>query len=260
MDVYFNNVKFQLVETLNTHSSAGQLKKWVLTDPSGTVYYAKSASHISKFHYGYECESECIVSRLAIMLGAKAILYDKGILSIRKKNYNVCLSKDYSMGREVVAIADLIPGVSKYHGFEKYKLVEKLIGSYKTDLDNMLLIDYIVDNYDRHLNNIEVYMENGNIIGLVPIYDSGAGLFSNKTLQNLKLYTRLTPSYMPCKPFFPTFGQQNALISMSNLQPIKLADVYKLVNFYLSGERAKIIGRWLRDRLKECNLLIVDRR
>ena len=49
---------------------------------------------------------------------------------------------------------------------------------------------------------------------------------------------------------------QNYLNNKRPLRKLKKVEVYRVVNNYFSGERAKLINKWLIKRLKEEGLLI----
>lgn len=66
----------------------------------------------------------------------------------------------------------------------------------------MIVLDYIIANEDRHLNNFGAIRDANTLawIGMAPIYDSGASLGFDKLPQQMKsekmpLVSRLKTSY-----------------------------------------------------------------
>lgn len=250
-----------LIKALNIHSSSGMLKKWVVKDTdTNKIYYVKTASKLGNGKYGYECETECVIARLGRMLGINTVMYEMGKFEINDVIYKVCISESYSRDVAVHSIADIIPEAAKLNGREKYNYVTNLLKAsiYAnvniSDLNKILALDYITLNGDRHLNNIECFVINGQL-RLVPGFDFGAGLLSNKSIYNIKLAWNSQLMYGNCKPFYNNFKQQKDLIDFCGLNTINQIDLYKLVNTYYTGERAKLINKLLKIKLSEVGLL-----
>ena len=250
-----NNSNIQIIEELDINSSSGNLRKWLGMDSSdNTSYYIKSNSKNNNKYTGYEPEVECITSRLANMLGLNSVLYYMDKLNIGAKTYKVCISADYSYGMERIPLAQLAPDSAKLYGVEKYNYVIGKVPNYKQYIDQILLFDYIIGNTDRHLNNIE-FLSDGQTLEPAPIYDNGASLFSNQSVKSINQFWNTNLNFCKSKPFFNTHNEQIKLISDTKLQKLHIEDVYKLVNTYLNGERAKLVNKWLKIRLEECDLL-----
>lgn len=54
--------------------------------------------------------------------------------------------------------------------------------------DDMILFDALIYNYDRHMGNFGVLKDNhtGEILGMAPIFDNGAGLLAYTSLSKFK--------------------------------------------------------------------------
>ena len=249
------NSNIQIIEKLDINSSSGNLRKWLAIDSADNAsYYVKSNSKINNKYTGYEPEVECITSRLANMLGLNSVIYYMDKLDIGSKAYKVCISADYSCGLERIPLAQLAPDSAKLYGHDKYNYVMSKVPDYKQYIDQILLFDYIIGNIDRHLNNIE-FLSDGVTLNPAPIYDNGASLFSNQSIKSINQLWNTSLNFCKSKPFFNTHNEQIKLISDTSLSKLHIEEVYKLVNTYLNGERARLVNKWLKIRLKECDLL-----
>lgn len=76
-------------------------------------------------------------------------------------------------------------------------------------LDQMLVLDYLIVNEDRHLNNFGVIRnaETLEYLGAAPIFDSGTALWFDKPTAMIGTGTRVT-----CKPFKTTHEEQIKLV------------------------------------------------
>ena len=128
---------------------------------------------------GHECVNEIIVARLLDILEVEHLDYEliNADISIEGKIYNtyICASQDFKKrGEHKLALDDYYttnanPGESHYdfcvrQGFKDY-------------IDQMLAIDYIILNRDRHGANIEVLRDARNhTVRIAPIFDHGLSL------------------------------------------------------------------------------------
>lgn len=73
----------------------------------------------------------------------------------------------------------------------------------------MIVLDYIIQNEDRHFRNFGVIRnaETLEYLGAAPVFDSGNSLCYNKTVQ------RIYSDPIICKPFKNKHGEQLRLVS-----------------------------------------------
>lgn len=91
-------------------------------------------------------------------------------------------------------------------------------------LNRMLVLDYIIANEDRHLNNFGVIRKAGTLeyLGAAPVYDSGTSLWFDKPLPMINAGARAV-----CKPFKNSHEEQIKLVTdfswleFSNLRGIE---------------------------------------
>lgn len=104
-------------------------------------------------------------------------------------------------------------------------------------LDRMIVLDYIIANEDRHLNNFGL-LRNAETLdwcGFAPIYDSGSSLGYDKLAGQIR-----SGKEVVCKPFKKHHEEQLKLVSdFSWIDFDRLSDVDELIAKTLSAEGAK---------------------
>lgn len=104
-------------------------------------------------------------------------------------------------------------------------------------LDRMIVLDYIIANEDRHLNNFGL-LRNAETLewyGFAPIYDSGSSLGYDKVAGQIR-----SERDIECKPFKKHHVEQLKLVSdFSWIDFASLADVDDLIKQTLSADGAK---------------------
>lgn len=238
---------------LDNNNSLGNLKKWVGVLSNGTKVYIKSSSSI-RGHFNYECEAECISCNLADLLGMKYVVHYKFdrlyLQKDSKRGIKVCVSTDFIGNGSFATVNSLVPCIPSYTGADKYNMLIKSFPGLRLQLDTILTFDAIILNSDRHLRNIGIL--NGSII---PLFDNGNSLFYDKTVDYISKVLKTSLDYQPCKPFYYTFGKQLDLVSKHYLKPVNKVQVYRVVNTYLDGSRAKLVNKMLVMRLERLGLL-----
>ena len=104
-------------------------------------------------------------------------------------------------------------------------------------LDRMIVLDYIIANEDRHLNNFGAIRNADTLewLGMAPIYDSGSSLGYDKSIPIMR-----DSSEVVCKPFKKHHAEQLKLVSSFDWIDFKeLADVAEMIMKILSDENAK---------------------
>lgn len=104
-------------------------------------------------------------------------------------------------------------------------------------LDKMIVLDYIIANEDRHLNNFGAIRNAETLewLGMAPIYDSGSSLGYDKSIPMMR-----DASEIVCKPFKKLHAEQLKLVSSFNWIDFNaLSDVGDMITKILSDENAK---------------------
>ncbi|MBR4060756.1 MAG: HipA domain-containing protein [Lachnospiraceae bacterium] len=124
-------------------------------------------------------------------------------------------------------------------------------------LDRMIVLDYIIANEDRHLNNFGVIRNAETLewIGMAPIYDSGSSLGYDKLAGQIRSERDIT-----CKPFKKYHEEQLKLVSSFEWIDIeKLSNVRALImetfsegsaSEYMDETRMKAIADTVEKRIR----------
>ena len=72
--------------------------------------------------------------------------------------------------------------------FNQLKISCKMDDEFVNDLKNILIVDYLIDNGDRHFRNFGVLIDNrtGEVKSLAPIFDNGMSLLYNMSISDLE--------------------------------------------------------------------------
>lgn len=103
-------------------------------------------------------------------------------------------------------------------------------------LDRMIVLDCIIANEDRHLNNFGAIRDANTLewIGMAPIYDSGSSLGFDKLPQQMK-----SEKNVECKPFKKRHIEQLELVTdFSWIDFDKLNEVSDIIDDVFSDSRA----------------------
>lgn len=104
-------------------------------------------------------------------------------------------------------------------------------------LDRMIVLDYIIANEDRHLNNFGALRNAETLewLGMAPIYDSGSSLGYDKSVPLM-----MNAREVICKPFKKHHEEQLKLVSSFDwIDFSKLDDVPDMIVDVLSDENAR---------------------
>ena len=241
------------LKSLDVSNSKGNLQKWTAV-LDGSLVYIKTNSHIRNLDC-YECEAECVASRLGVLLGLKPVIYHLDELVYDDVKYKVCYSIDFKGTSYFKTYNELALDIASKHGIGKYNSVIAVAPKAMAQIDSVLIFDAIIGNDDRHLRNLGLLI-NGTI-QQVPIFDNGNSLFYNKSIESIRLALKASPNFQRCKPFYHTIGDQLKLVDFTSiyLKLVSKVNVYRLVNLFYNGERAKLLCKYLCNQLKGFNLL-----
>lgn len=230
--MYFES---DLVELSLAPSSNGVFRKWydnenkVYIKASGEV--AISKRYRSKKKYHIESIMEVLAYEIGKLLGFKTIEYFLDTVMLKSgEEIVVCVSKDFMINyKERISLLSLLARINSED--ESYENIISSFPKFKKDLDRILLFDFIIDNRDRHLRNIEIILDDKGSMLVGPIFDNGMSLLSD-FIDDIDLewikededcYENLfINAETPCKPFRLEHSSQIGLVDLS------LADYLKL--------------------------------
>ena len=235
-DVLFGQAKkkdgFDFSSPDNT--SDGCLKKrWKIID--GKRCLIKGGSNPFHQQVFNEVIATALMQRLNIPHVPYTMIWDKG------SPYSVC--EDFiTADTELVAAWRIINSKKKSNNMSVYQHFVSCckdfgIANVEQSLDKMLVLDYIIANEDRHLNNFGLVRNAETLewIGFAPIYDSGSSLGYDKLPTQIRMQADIT-----CKPFKKTHTEQLKLVSdFSWIDFNKLSDIEEVIKEVLSVEEAQ---------------------
>lgn len=217
------------------NTSDGNLKKrWKIIN--GKRCLLKGGSNPYRQQPLNEVIASTIMTRLQIPHVEYTLVWNKGV------PYSVC--EDFiDENTDLVPAWRIINVLKKSNNESVYahflRCCEHLrISGAKEFLDKMIVLDYLIANEDRHLNNFGVIRNAETLewIGFAPIYDSGSSLGYDKLPAQI-----MTGDEVECKPFKNHHEEQLKLVSsFSWFRPESISDIRKIVCDILSVPEAKM--------------------
>ena len=181
---------------LKASSSVGDVKK----------YYKLSDFDSTKGVIGHECINEIIVDRLLTILNVDHLEYELINADIQIDNtvYNtyLCSSVDFKKrGETKIALDDYYREHCDSHESPYDFCVDQGWADY---INNMIVIDYLIMNRDRHGANIEVLRNaRAHTVRIAPLFDHGISLlYSCKTDEEANSFDVIADK--PCNNFIGT--------------------------------------------------------
>lgn len=133
-----------------------------------------------------------------------------------------------------------------------YEKIISIIPLFNHDIDRMIVMDFLINNIDRHLRNFSIVSKNGEIIKFAPLYDHGLSLYADIQDFELEQDDKETWEMIDeCKPFCTSHYKQLELIGDVNLPRVPLVELFDIVdkyNEYLSTYRVECIKYLLETR------------
>lgn len=234
-DILFGANKHKDVLDLSSpdNTSVGDLKKrWKIID--GRRCLVKGGSNPFRQQPFNEAIAAKIMDLLDIPHVDYSVAWDQGV------PYSVCedlVTRD----TELVPAWRILKVLKKINTDSQYQRLLKCcatlgIQNVTEFLDRMIVLDYIIANEDRHLNNFGA-IRNANTlewIGMAPIYDSGSSLGFDKLPQQMK-----SEKDVDCKPFKKRHIEQLGLVTdFSWIGFDKLIGVGDIIETVFSDNRA----------------------
>ena len=168
-------------KTRNSSGTAGSFLKAYEDGVDGKTYFKLSNYDAWKGIIGHECVNEIIVDRLLSILGISHLPYQliHAKILIDQKEYEtwLCASKDFKqLGESKIALdayyqAESLPNESPMNFCIR--------NGWESTVYEMLVVDYLILNRDRHGANMEVLRnQRKKTIRLAPLFDHGLSLLS----------------------------------------------------------------------------------
>lgn len=181
----------------------------------------------------------CAVNRLSKM---KLPTIEEAVL--------VNVSEDFlEEGEALLSIRSILGNASRENLYNK---VVSLLPNFKSDIDRMIVIDFLINNIDRHLRNFSVVSKGGEIVKFSALYDHGLSLYADVQDFELQQDDKETWEMIDeCKPFCESHYRQLELIGDIKLPKVSLHELFEVVDKYkeyISSHRVDCIKYLLEIR------------
>ena len=240
-------------KTRNSSGTAGSFLKAYEDSSEGKIYYKLSNFDAWSGIIGHECVNEIIVDRLLTILGIDHLAYQliHAKVLIDQKEYEtwLCASKDFKKRGESKIALDAYYQAERQN--DESPLDFCIRSGWENTIYEMLIVDYLILNRDRHGANMEVLRNpRQRTVRLAPLFDHGLSLLSRCESTEAMLREDL----MADKPVQCFVGSRSAWENLKlipndrrpKLHPLTLADRPIL----LDGLSEALDPQWL-DRIWE---------
>ncbi len=167
--------KLSWSEKTNTSGTGGCFLKSREDTGAGTWYYKLSCYDSYRGVYGHECVNELVASRLMSALGMPHLEYRlvHALVDINGAEIETWLnrSKSFRATGERKQALDTFYDLHKQEDESPLELCDRY--GWGAQIRQMMLVDYLIANRDRHGANVEVLRSRDGSLRLAPIFDNG---------------------------------------------------------------------------------------
>ncbi len=209
------------------------MKRWLISN--GERRLIKSG--IAPFYQ--EAYNEAVASVLMDAMGVDHVGYD--IVEHCGHPCSVC--KDFiTVDEDLITASQVIRSIRYDTSIPLYDQYVGACASHGLDivpsLDRMIVVDYIIGNHDRHLNNFGIVRDSRTLEWLrpAPIYDSGSSMGHDLTTDGMGDGFGIS-----CMPFADTYKDQLSLVrDLSWFDPDVVIDTFPKVRDILIASDGRI--------------------
>lgn len=242
------------------NTTDGQLKKvWLKVNNKNCLYKASGTL------YNFEPINEVLASKICEILNVPFVPYSLDVIHSKRQDTLVSICECViNKNQEIVTAYNIlqknnVQDCKEYYNTYLSILKSKSVPNAEEYLEKMFMLDYIMLNEDRHLNNFGIIRDINTLewISVCPIFDTGRSMNTNVTLSywDFKLgeVKCFTPTLLPSEILIDLFT-----ISISNSQILKLKNLVSeyenLLTTYieytnLSKEQIKLLAEGLTERI-----------
>ena len=237
----------------NSSGTAGSFLKAYEDTPNGKIYYKLSSYDAFRGIIGHECVNEIIVDRLLTLLGIGHLPYQlihaKIHVDDKPLETWLCASRDFKQRGDTKLALDAYYQAERNP--EESPLDFCIRSGWEKSIYEMLVVDYLILNRDRHGANMEVLRNRyQKTVRLAPLFDHGLSFFCRCEDETaLEKEDVMADKPVQCFVGSRSAGKNLQLIPVGKfpeLHPLRESNLPSLV----AGLEAVIGQRWL-DRILE---------
>ena len=215
-------------KTRHSSGTAGSYLKSYEMENNKKLYYKLSCYDSLRGITGHECVNEIIVDRLLSIMGLRHLNYQllNARIVIDDKEYEtyLCVSEDYKNAGDSKTALDDYYDMEKNEGESILDFCERM--GWIDYIYEMLVVDFLIINRDRHGANIEVIRNKyTGDIGLAPLFDHGLSLvYSCGTEKEVKEFDSMRDIPVQCYVGSKSVYDNLNIISKSKLPKLRRLD------------------------------------
>lgn len=228
-------------------TSKGVLYKGITQD--GKLYFKAGFCDEYGDFENHSVKSECIAYEIGKALGLdvlkQELSYSGDVLTCKSENF-------LKPGESLITLAKL--------GIHTYEMLLNQLPEFVDYFNSILIFDFIINNIDRHLNNLALIVDENGEFRTPPIFDNGSSLYFDLNPEQLD-YSINNPygfkKFALAKPFNRKHYTQIKLVEESGILPHLTLNfnVSDIVEKYYSGLRGEAIINMVNSRLEYIKML-----
>ena len=224
----------------------------------GNKYYKLSAYNPDFGIYGIQSISEVIASRVGKIIGIDCVEYRLVPALVRLNNDEfetlICESDDFNTrDAGILVFEDIYTSRIRVMGdISPLDFCREL--GVQDDVYKMFVLDYLINNIDRHGRNLEILIDDRGKMRLAPLFDFGLSLFSSKRdedlVDSLDSDQTLSNSFVGGANLRGNLGLIDTQIRLRRLNSGDKEAIFEGLGEYVSSERIEYLWRCLCRRFE----------
>ena len=225
-----------LIWSVNPTNTPGTPGTYLKSTDNNKYYKLSAGSSVSGI-FGHESINECVISDILDSLGIKHVRYYGNLADIclgdKELETFVCWSDNYREAGDSKLALDAHYELHHLKGEEVIPYLKRM--GFWNDIQNYILVDFLVINRDRHGANIEVVKHTDGTSAIAPIFDNGLSLVApqQNSIERIELFDCMAD-----------LDANNFIGSKSLYANLKLLDAPIRVNCLTEQEVAEIVTRY----------------
>ena len=216
------------------------------------IYYKMSNYDMYRLVFGYESFNECIVSRLLDCLEIEHLRYYLVYAKVKvdNKEFNTYLNASYDFKQKNERKEPFDSYYYNNRQSDESPIDFMIRNGFEDDLYNMLFVDFIIFNRDRHGANVEVLIDDKGNVRLSPLFDHGLSLLLSDYDNQKYIDDYDIDKSEPTNSFFGTRSTFKNLSFIKNKSQIKKFELSKKDMEYIFSDLENILPNYTIKKLK----------